>query len=286
MTTHHSGPPPPLRPPGGLLDELSEVALEAARAAAAILRDGYGGRRDYVETKSSATDMVSEVDRAAEAQVTSVLAARRPGDAVLGEEGASRPGTTGVRWVVDPLDGTTNYLFGIPAWSVSVAAEWSGRSVVGVVIDPCRDEEWWAAAGRGATCNGEACAVAAGRSCLATALVGTGFSYQRARRAWAGRMLARVLPEVRDIRRFGSAALDLSWVAGGRLDGYFEWGLGPWDLAAGQVICEEAGAVVTVHAGGMVVAAPPVLHGPLRSLVEAAGGFDEPVDDVSDSRCS
>jgi len=255
---------------------LTAIALEAARGAAAVLEEGYGQRRDHVETKSSPTDMVSEVDRAAEDHITRLLAGRRPDDAVLGEEGASRPGTTAVRWVVDPLDGTTNYLFGIPAWSVSIAAEWAGRAVVGVVVDPSRHEEWQAGAGRGATCNGERCRVATGRSELSTALVGTGFSYRRDRRAWAAALLARVLPEVRDIRRFGSAALDLCWVAGGRYDAYYEWGLNPWDLAAGRLVCEEAGATVTHHDGGMVVAAVAELYGPLHRLLDEAGAFEPP----------
>ena len=263
-------------PPDDLLDELSGVAIEAARGVAGILEASYGGRRSNVETKSSSTDMVSEVDRAAEAHVTAILDDLRPGDALLAEEGASREGTTGVRWVVDPLDGTTNYLFGVPAWSVSIAAEWRGRLAVGVVIDPSRGEEWRAARGRGSTCNGEVCAVAAGRSQLSTALVGTGFPYERSRRAWAAQVLAQVLPEVRDIRRFGSAALDLCWVAGGRFDAYYEWGLKPWDLAAGQLICEEAGAVVEVAADGVVVAAGTELHGPLHALLERAGAFTPP----------
>jgi myo-inositol-1(or 4)-monophosphatase len=252
------------------------VALDAARGVAGILAVHYGGRRDNVETKSSPTDMVSEVDRAAEAHVSAVLDHRRPGDSLLAEEGASRDGTTDVRWIVDPLDGTTNYLFGVPAWSVSIAAEWRGRLAVGVVVDPSRGEEWSAARGRGATRNGEPCAVAVGRSTLSTALVGTGFSYDRRRRAWAGQVLARVVPEVRDIRRFGSAALDLCWVAGGRLDAYYEWGLGPWDLAAGRLICEEAGAVVEVSPDGVVVAAAPDLLGALHQLLERSGAFVPP----------
>jgi myo-inositol-1(or 4)-monophosphatase len=268
--------PTPAAPPGALLDELSAVALDAARGAGAILREAYGRRREHVETKSSPTDLVSEVDRAAESFVTGLLAGRRPGDAILGEEGASREGSTGVRWVVDPLDGTTNYLFAVPAWCVSVAAEWEGRPVVGVIVDPSRDEEWHAVTGRGATCNGAPCQVAAGRSELATALVATGFPYRQDRRAWAGGVVATVLPEVRDIRRFGSAALDLCWVAAGRVDAYYEWGLNPWDMAAGQVLCEEAGARVTLTDTGMMIAAVPALFEPLRELLQRAGGLTTP----------
>jgi myo-inositol-1(or 4)-monophosphatase len=258
-----SGPP---------LDELSSVALEAARSAADVLRDGLG-RNHRVETKSSSTDLVSDVDRAAEANVSRVLAQRRPNDAVLGEEGLQRDGSTGVRWVVDPLDGTTNYLFGIPQWSVSVAAEIRDEPVVGVVIDPSRDETWHAARGAGATCNGQPCAVARERSQLATALVATGFAYQRQRRAWEAEVAAKVLPEVRDIRRFGSAALDLCWVAGGRFDAYYEWGLNAWDLSAGRLLCEEAGATVMISENRTVVASTPELFPPLQELLGRAGAF-------------
>ncbi|HLI25373.1 MAG TPA: inositol monophosphatase family protein, partial [Acidimicrobiales bacterium] len=251
---------PPELPPD-LLPELSAVALEVARGAAEVLLDAYGRRRSQVETKSSPTDMVSEVDRAAEDHVSRVLARRRPHDAVLGEEGSSRDGSTGVRWVVDPLDGTTNYLFSIPAWSVSVAAEWHGRPVVGVVIDPNRGEEWHAVAGLGATLGGWPCQVAEGRSRLDTALVATGFSYQPERRQAAARVLGGLIDRVRDIRRFGSAALDLCWVAGGRFDAFYEWGLEPWDRAAGRLMVEEAGGVVEVGAGGLVIAGTPSLMG-------------------------
>lgn len=258
----------------GLLDELAGVALDAARAAATIQVDGLGQARARIDTKTSSTDMVSEVDRQAEAAVTGILTDRRPADAVLGEEGTSREGTTGVRWVVDPLDGTTNYLFGIPAFSVSIAAEVDGEPVVGVVVDPSRDETWAAIRGRGARRNGQPARVATGRSTLETALVGTGFGYRAERRQEQARVAATVLPRVRDIRRFGSAALDLCWVAGGRLDAYYEWGLNPWDLRAGQLICSEAGGRVGVLPGRTVVASVPDLHEPLVALLTEAGALD------------
>ena len=173
------GPPASADP---LLDELAAVALGAARAAAAIQVAGFGGLRDRVDTKSSATDMVSEVDHQAEAAVVGLITSRRPTDAILGEEGTARPGTSGVRWVLDPLDGTTNYLFGVPAFSVSIAAELDGAAVVGVVIDPSRSEVWAAITGRGARRNGVPTSVATGRSELATALVSTGFGYRAERR--------------------------------------------------------------------------------------------------------
>ncbi len=269
---------PPGREEDPLLAELADVALAAASGAAKLAAEGFGRVRTRIDTKSTATDMVSEVDREAEHVISVLLAERRPDDAVLGEEGTSRPGTTGVRWVVDPLDGTTNYLFGIPAWSVSVAAERGGEPVVGVVIDPSRAETWAAISGRGSYCNGDPCVVAEGRSTLATSLVGTGFGYNADRRAWQAEVAAHVLPRVRDLRRFGSAALDLCWVAGGRLDAYYEWGLNPWDLSAGAVICREAGGRVDVGAERLITATTPSLRDPLAALLHAAGGYQPPPD--------
>jgi myo-inositol-1(or 4)-monophosphatase len=254
-----------------VLDELLAIALDAATGAAAILREGFGHVREDVRTKSSPTDMVSEMDRAAEAYISALLADRRPDDAVLGEEGTDRPGTSGVRWVVDPLDGTTNYLFGIPSYGVSIAAEIDGKGAVGVVVDPSRDETWTAVTGRGAHLNGHPVGVSAPVPPLAEALIATGFSYSRQQRARQATLLGRVLPNVRDVRRFGAASLDLCWVAGGRVTGYYEWGLQPWDLAAGTVIATEAGARVAELADGTVVCAPPDLLGPLCELIDPAG---------------
>lgn len=265
-------------PPEGtdpLLIDLATTALEAARAAAAVLNRGTTGELD-VETKSSATDMVSNVDFASEAAVAEVLARRRPDDALLGEEGTTSSGSTGVRWVVDPLDGTTNFLFGLPQFAVSIAAEVDGDTAVGVVVDPSRDETWAAAKGWGARRNGRRCSVASGRSTLATALVATGFGYQAPRRAWQSQVLTRVLPAVRDVRRFGSAALDLCWVGGGRFDAYYEWGLNPWDLAAGELICREAGGRAEALEGRVIVASSAALFGPLCELLAAAGAFEPP----------
>jgi myo-inositol-1(or 4)-monophosphatase len=263
------------------LAELAATALEAAQAAAAVIA---GTEVTGVETKISATDMVSDVDRRSEAEVSGVLATRRPEDAVVGEEGTSRPGTTGVRWVVDPLDGTTNFLFGIPQYSVSIAAEVEGAAVVGVVVDPSRREVWAAAAGQGSFVNGRPCRVPDGRSSLETALCATGFGYRPERRRWQAEVLLHVLPRVRDIRRFGSAALDLSWLAGGRFDAYFEWGLNPWDLSAGALIAAEAGATVEILGERLVVAAAPSLFSPLRDLLERSGAFEAEPGPEPDSR--
>jgi myo-inositol-1(or 4)-monophosphatase len=259
---------------GELLSDLARAALTAAQAAAALLAEAVGRPRLQIDLKSSATDMVSEVDRGAEALVTAILAELRPDDGLLGEEGASKPGTTGVRWVVDPLDGTTNFLFGIPQFSVSIAAEIDDLPVVGVVIDPSRNETWAARLGGGARCNGVPCQVALGRSTLPTALLATGFGYRAERRAWQARVAAEIIPAVRDVRRFGSAALDLCWVAGGRVDGYYEWGLNPWDLSAGRLICTEAGGQVDLLAGRTILATTPDLAGPLTELLASAGGLN------------
>jgi myo-inositol-1(or 4)-monophosphatase len=261
---------------GELLSDLARTALRAAQLAANLLAEAVGRPRQLVEEKSSATDMVSEVDRAAESLISSVLADLRPEDGLLGEEGASKTGTSGVRWVVDPLDGTTNFLFGIPQFSVSIAAEIDGLPVVGVVIDPSRHETWAARQGGGARCNGVPCQVALERSTLPTALVATGFGYRAERRAWQAQVAAQVIPAVRDLRRFGSAALDLCWVAGGRVDAYYEWGLNPWDLSAGRVICTEAGGQVEILAGHTIVATTPALAGPLTELLVSAGALAPP----------
>ncbi len=268
-------------PDGGdpLLDELGAVALETAGAAAAILASSVGREREQVSTKSSSTDMVSEVDRAAEAIVSSILSRRRPHDGLLAEEGTSREGSSGVRWVVDPLDGTTNFLFGIPQFAVSVAAEIDGQPVVGVVVDPSRNETWAAATDRPARCNGVPCHVAADRSTLPTALVSTGFGYAPARRAWQADVASRVIPRVRDLRRFGAAALDLCWVAAGRIDAHYEWGLNPWDLSAGRVICQQAGGRVEILEGRMIVATAPDLFDPLVALLDEAGALRPPPGD-------
>jgi myo-inositol-1(or 4)-monophosphatase len=254
-----------------LLDDLLASALAAARVAAAILVTGFGHTLADAVTKSSPTDMVSEMDRAAEAAITLTLSERRPDDALLGEEGTSRPGSTGIRWVVDPLDGTTNYLFGVPAYAVSVAAELDDETVVGVVVDPCQDETWTAIAGRGSACNGRPLGLTAKARPLADCLVATGFSYLPERRAAQADMLIKVLPAIRDIRRFGSAAVDLCWVAAGRVDAFYEWGLQPWDRAAGVLVASEAGAEVGDLSDGTLVASAPGLLAPLRNLLQTAG---------------
>jgi fructose-1,6-bisphosphatase/inositol monophosphatase family enzyme len=254
--------------------EVLELAARAARAAGALLLERAGGPASGVASKSSRTDLVSDTDRDAESLIVGMIARERPGDAIVGEEGADAPGSGEVRWLVDPLDGTINYLWGIPQWSVSVAALDGGGPLVGVVHDPSRGETFSAVRGGGARLGERVLRVGPGAP-LEEALIGTGFSYVPARRARQAAALPAILPAVRDLRRFGSAAIDLAWVACGRLDGYFERGLNAWDWAAGRLIVSEAGGVVEeLPATGEdplgCIAAPPALIGPLRALVDGA----------------
>jgi myo-inositol-1(or 4)-monophosphatase len=217
--------------------------------------------------------MVTEMDRAAEALIVDQLGRARPDDGIVGEEGTRQAGGSGVRWFVDPLDGTTNYLYRFPMYSVSLAAEVDGDVAVAVVHDPSRKEIFTAVRGQGATCNGRRLTVE-GPPSLATALVATGFSYTPDRRLWQADLLTRVLPAVRDVRRLGSAALDLCWVAAGRVDAFYEHGLAPWDYSAGALIASEAGAWVGDLNGGppsseVTVAAPPHLADRLVELLSA-----------------
>jgi myo-inositol-1(or 4)-monophosphatase len=241
-------------------DELLAVAVDAARAAGAILVDHYERGVRHVTAKSTPTDLVSEADLEAERAIRELLLARRPDDAILGEEGDDVPGTTGLRWVVDPLDGTINYLFGIPQWCVSVACEGN----VGVIFDPLREELFSVVAGEDATLDGVPLR-GSDRDDLATAMVSTGFGYDARVRAAQAAVVARLLPQVRDIRRLGSAALDLAWLAAGRYDAYYEYGLNAWDWAAGEMLCAAAG-LQTRHlealrgtGPGLLVAAPAIV---------------------------
>lgn len=250
--------------------ELLEVALEAARAAAGELVERFGARASGVQVKSTPTDLVSDADVAAEAAIRGVLAERRPSDAILGEEGGAS-GDGELLWLVDPLDGTVNYLFGIPAFAVSVACQLGARSLVGVVLDPLRDECFAATRSGHATLNGEPIRGSSRRE-LATAMVATGFGYDAAVRARQARVVARVLPRVRDIRRVGAAALDLAWCACGRFDAYYERGVQRWDVAAGSLIAARAGLEVrelpaTAEDAAGIVTAPERLIDELVALV-------------------
>lgn len=222
--------------------DLLAVALEAARAGAAELTTRFGQAAEGVHTKSTPTDPASQADLGAEAAIRRVLERLRPDDAILAEEGGASGGGA-LRWLVDPLDGTVNFLFGIPAFVVSVACEDASGTVAGVVLDPVRDECFAATRSGPATLGGVAIA-GSDRGDLATAMVATGFGYDSRIRARQAAVLARVLPRARDIRRFGAAAMDLAWCACGRWDAYYERGVHAWDVAAGALIAARAGLQV------------------------------------------
>jgi myo-inositol-1(or 4)-monophosphatase len=257
---------------------LLDLALRLAADAARLLRDGLAQQREVLGTKSSLTDLVTATDRSSERLIVEGIRSARPGDAILGEEGTADTGTTEVRWVIDPLDGTTNYLYGLPAFAASIAVEVAGVVEAGVVADAGHDETFWAVRGGGAWRDGQPIRCSQATD-LGTALIGTGFSYESARRARQGAVAAKVLPSVRDIRRVGAASIDLCWVGCGRLDGFYERGLQPWDHAAGTLVAAEGGALVGDLAGGppsgaFALAAAPGLFGPLRTLLDGAGAGD------------
>lgn len=261
----------------GLLALATAVALEAG----ALALDGQRRGGFTVDTKSSPTDPVTELDRAVERLVVDRLLTARPDDGVLGEEGAARAGSSGLTWVVDPIDGTTNFVYDRPDWAVSIAARRHGVDLVAVVHAPVRGHTWTATADGPAHRDGRAVRCSTLET-LDQALIGTGFSYDAGRRAEQGRVVAAVLPQVRDVRRTGAASLDLCAVADGRLDGYYEQGLGEWDLAAGALVVRRAGALLgglgpdgsltrlASHQHGLVLVAPPALFGPLRGLLAGA----------------
>ena len=254
--------------------ELLQLAESLARDAANHLREAVHHVQE-VDTKTTLTDMVTATDRASERLIVEGIRAVRPEDAILGEEGTADQGTSGIRWIVDPLDGTTNFLYCLPAFAVSIAVEVDGVVQVGVVVDAARNETFSATRGGGAHADGRVIRCRTTTE-LATALVGTGFSYDAGRRARQGAALAELLPVVRDIRRVGAAAIDLCWVASGRLDAFYERGLAPWDLAAGALVAEEAGATVGDLDGGppsgaFTLVATPAIFEPLRSVLLTAG---------------
>lgn len=260
---------------------LARLAERAAREAGALVRRGRPRDVDVAATKSSVVDVVTAMDLASEELLRRVLLDERPGDGLLGEEDGLHEGTSGVTWVVDPIDGTVNYLYGVPAYAVSVAAvvgppdPASWTVLAGCVHAVPDGRTWTAARGQGARLDGELLRLAEPRP-LAESLCGTGFGYRAERRRAQARVLTEVLPRVRDIRRIGSAAMDLCSVASGELDVYYERGLNPWDLAAGQLVAQEAGAAVTglrgrAPGGAMTVAGPLATVTELVRLLEDAG---------------
>jgi myo-inositol-1(or 4)-monophosphatase len=281
--------------------ELLELAVRTAQQAGDLLRERFDhGAAEAVESKSTPTDLVSEADRVSQQYIREKIALHRPEDGFLGEEeGEEEPGASGLRWVVDPLDGTVNFLFGVPHWCVSVAVQDERGTLAGAIYDPIRKELFTAVRGGHARMRSpvrysmrepppppdwprrfeEIEPVGSGCAELSTAMVATGFAYDARVRAAQARVLTGVLPRVRDIRRFGSAALDLAWTAAGRCDAYFERSVKPWDIAAGTLICEAAGLEVVElpereDLPWGILVAPPALRGPLLELVgsDAHGG--------------
>ncbi len=260
-----------------LLDQLHDLAVLAAREAAEL---AHTGRRDGVtiaDTKTSASDIVTEMDRRSEALLVNRILSARPDDGILGEEGADHVGETGIRWVLDPIDGTVNYLYGNPSWAVSVAVEIDGVTVVGVVAAPALGETYVAVQGRGARLHdGDGVRTLRVNDPveLSAALVATGFGYTVERRAAQARVVEKVIPTVRDIRRGGACSVDLCFLAAGRVDAYYERGPRAWDLAAGGLIAHEAGARIEglhgVPAGDeLIIAAGPRLFTHLHDLLAA-----------------
>ena len=254
-------------------DHLEKLAVEAAQLAASLLR-AQAGAQLQISAKSSRTDLVTDMDVACETAIVEFLTSHRPDDAILGEEGSGRDGTSGVRWIIDPIDGTVNFVYGHVGFGVSVAAEAAGQVVAGAVVDPVLDETFSAHRGGGARLNGDPITVRPD-SDPTMALVATGFSYQHERRRRQAEVLGELLPQIGDIRRVGGAAVDLCTVACGRVDAFFEVGLNPWDYAAGALIAEEAGAVVQDLNGGppsrqFVFAAAPSVADALLTLLQSA----------------
>lgn len=272
--------------PTGLPDELRNIASDIAREAGEFARTMRLSGVDIAGQKSSSVDIVTKADQATERLIRERIAALRPHDAIFGEEGATTSGTSGLTWVVDPIDGTVNYLYGFPAWGVSIAvvegdpdpATWT--PLAGAVANASTAELFSAAQGLGATCNDRVLSVSSTTD-LATSLVSTGFAYSAEVRAHQGEMMHVILPRVRDIRRIGACSLDLCDLASGRVDAYFEQTLSPWDHAAGALIAREAGAIITGFPGenesrGLLVAAAPGIHAALLSLVVEAGADQLP----------
>ena len=258
------------------LEQLADLARRAAKSAGALLRDKRPAELQ-VDAKSSPTDVVTQMDRAAEEHLARLILAERPGDGILGEEGGERPGTTGVRWVVDPLDGTTNYLYGLPLWSVSVGVEVSGVVVAGAVCAPEFGLTYSARQGGGAwedSRHGSRRLQTSDVTDLGQALLSTGFGYDSDQRRRQAQALVSVAPRVRDVRRLGSAAIDLCWVAAGFTDAYVESRLNPWDVAAGALIAREAGARVIGEDDPLrapfVLASAPGIADELIALLEIA----------------
>lgn len=254
---------------------LKGIAETLARAAGDMALTGRKSGPVDATTKSSSVDMVTKYDRASEEMIIDGLVRLRPDDGIVGEEGGSRSGTSGIVWHIDPIDGTTNFFFDIPMWAVSIGAADDHGPIAGAVYAPALGEMFSAARGHGSHVNGIPLAVRDNTD-IADALVCTGYSYDVQNRGPHARRVARMLTQVRDVRRFGAAAIDLCFVAAGRYDAYFEEHLHSWDLVAGQLIATEAGAVVTDYRGDVVtpkqvLAAHPGVHTAMIDLIASCG---------------
>lgn len=258
--------------------ELADIALTIARRAADLARQRRADGVEVAASKSSLSDIVTRADRESEQLIRDAIAASRPNDGFFGEESGGATGTSGLTWVVDPIDGTVNYFYDIPSWAVSVAvvegdpdpATW--RTLAGAVVNPAAGEAFTAFEGGGARLNGHALHVKPGTQ-LELALVGTGFGYDAEKRRRQAAIVTELIGQVRDIRRIGAASLDLCAVAAGRLDAYFERGLNPWDHAAGALIAREAGATVgglgdAREGSDLLVAAEPGLFAQLDPVIQ------------------
>ncbi len=244
-------------PVSDLPEELLALALRVAREAGDLLMQRPA--TFDISSKSTAIDIATQMDHASEKHIVSALLAERPNDGIIGEEGASRPSSSGITWVIDPVDGTVNYLYGLPCWNVSIGAKDAAGPLVGVVHAPTVNSTWSAIRGQGAWLNERPISCNDPIS-LDRALIGTGFAYDLGARVEQGRVIAALLPQIRDLRRMGSAAVDLCYVAMGAFDGYFELGLKEWDWAAGALIAQEAGAIVSVSDRDVTICAGPALH--------------------------
>lgn len=257
-----------------LLELATKIAHQAGKHALERIQE-KGARhalRADASAKSSATDLVSAADRETEQIIVSLLNDERPDDGILGEEGSTRSSSSGIDWIIDPIDGTTNFLYGHGSFAVSIGAYEGDTGIVGVVFDPIRNETFSAVLGGGATLNGQPLHVPTEAPPLGEALLGTGFHYLSSRRLLQAQLLIGVLPAVRDIRRQGAASLDLCSVASQRLDAYYEAGLQPWDIAAGLLIASEAGYLheyldLGGELDGTLLIAHPLLLEPVHTLL-------------------
>jgi myo-inositol-1(or 4)-monophosphatase len=254
--------------------ELITLATKLAHDAGTLAKQGRASNSLTVDTKSTLTDLVTEYDKASETLVVEGITSARPHDGIIGEEGTSKPGTTGIDWLIDPIDGTTNFYYDLPLWAVSIGISDAQGIRLGVVYAPALNEMYTAVRGHGAFRNGQRIRVS-GLTDISTALVGTGFAYKAPKRIWQSTMVTNLVGHVRDMRRLGAASIDLCSVACGRLDAYFEEGLGPWDLAGGHIIALEAGATATDWSGdairpAQVCVSTPGIAPQLRELITIA----------------